>query len=141
MRGVYYSACSLCYKTIAQFHQKCLLMRDCFTIQAFTITRVHCTTCSYMLNSKHLSLVNKIGDKTEFTITRVHCTYKIHTLEVQKVLTAPLSDILPMAFGLHSWNKVLIGNWRIVGVNIARWRYVFLGVWRWSTVTMEYRHG
>ena len=30
---------------------------------------------NYMLNSKHLSLVNKIGDKTEFTITRVHCTY------------------------------------------------------------------
>ena len=29
MRGFYYSACSLCYKTIAQFHQKCLLMRDC----------------------------------------------------------------------------------------------------------------
>ena len=29
MRGVYYSACSLCYKTIAQFQQKCLLMRDC----------------------------------------------------------------------------------------------------------------
>ena len=26
-----------------------------------------------MLNSKQLSLVNKIGDKTEFTITRVHC--------------------------------------------------------------------
>ena len=29
---------------------------------------------NYMLNSEHLSLVNKIGDKTEFTITRVHCT-------------------------------------------------------------------
>ena len=28
---------------------------------------------NYMLNSEHLSLVNKIGDKTEFTITRVHC--------------------------------------------------------------------
>ena len=28
---------------------------------------------NYMLNSKHLSLVNKIGDKPEFTITRVHC--------------------------------------------------------------------
>ena len=27
-----------------------------------------------MLNSVNLSLVNKIGDKTEFTITRVHCT-------------------------------------------------------------------
>ena len=26
-----------------------------------------------MLNSKHLSLVNKVGDETEFTITRVHC--------------------------------------------------------------------
>ena len=25
------------------------------------------------MNSKHLSLVNKIGDKTEFTIIRVHC--------------------------------------------------------------------
>ena len=28
-----------------------------------------------MLNSEHLSLVNKIGDKTEFTITRVHCIW------------------------------------------------------------------
>ena len=28
---------------------------------------------NYMLNSKHLSLVNQIGDKTKFTITRVHC--------------------------------------------------------------------
>ena len=30
---------------------------------------------NYMLNSEHLSLVNKIGDKTEFTITRVHCIW------------------------------------------------------------------
>ena len=29
MRGVHYSACGLCYKKIAQFHQKCSLMRDC----------------------------------------------------------------------------------------------------------------
>ena len=29
---------------------------------------------NYMLNSEHLSLVNKTGDKTEFTITRVHCS-------------------------------------------------------------------
>ena len=27
---------------------------------------------NYMLNGEHLSLVNKIGDKTEFTITRVY---------------------------------------------------------------------
>ena len=31
---------------------------------------------NYMLNSKYLSLLNKIGDKTEFTITRVHCISK-----------------------------------------------------------------
>ena len=31
---------------------------------------------NYMLNSKHLSLVNKIGDKTEFTTTRVHCNWE-----------------------------------------------------------------
>ena len=29
---------------------------------------------NYMLNSEHLSLVSKIGDKTEFIITRVHCS-------------------------------------------------------------------
>ena len=29
MRGAHYSACSLCYKKFAQFHQKCSLMRDC----------------------------------------------------------------------------------------------------------------
>ena len=29
IRGVHYSACSSCYKKIAQFHQKCSLMRDC----------------------------------------------------------------------------------------------------------------
>ena len=29
MRGVYYSACTLCFKTISADHQKCLLMRDC----------------------------------------------------------------------------------------------------------------
>ena len=29
---------------------------------------------NYMLNSEHLSLVNKIGDKIEFTVTRVHCS-------------------------------------------------------------------
>ena len=32
---------------------------------------------NYMLNSEHLSLVNKIGDKTEFTITRVHCIFTV----------------------------------------------------------------
>ena len=38
---------------------------------------------NYVLNSEHLSLVNKIGDKSEFTITRVHCTKKFCNLEVR----------------------------------------------------------
>ena len=51
MRGVYYSACSLCYKTIAQFHQKCLLMRDCLLFRRL-ILPVHCTTTKCpLLNS------------------------------------------------------------------------------------------
>ena len=33
----------------------------------------------YMLNSEHLSLVNKIGDKTEFTITKAPLGSTIHT--------------------------------------------------------------
>ena len=37
MRGVYYSACSLCYKTISQFHQKRLLMRDCLLFRRLLI--------------------------------------------------------------------------------------------------------
>ena len=40
---------------------------------------------NYMLNSEHLSLVNKIGDKTEFTITRVHCSYLWFKLETTGV--------------------------------------------------------
>ena len=41
---------------------------------------------NYMLNSEHLSLVNKIGDKTEFTITRVHCTSKSIISEKEAVI-------------------------------------------------------
>ena len=47
-----------------------------------------------MLNSKHLSLVKKIGDKTKFTITRVHCTnYNIYffLLLTQQIIRRDLS--------------------------------------------------
>ena len=55
MRGVYYSACSLCYKTIAQFHQKCLLMRDCLLFRRLLLPESTvptsymqlCQRCSY----------------------------------------------------------------------------------------------
>ena len=33
MRGVYYSACSLCYITISVIKQKYLLMRDCLLLR------------------------------------------------------------------------------------------------------------
>ena len=46
-----------------------------------------------MLNSKHLSLVNKIGDKTEFTITRVHCT------TVEKIPPIPKCPAGPATLG------------------------------------------
>ena len=52
---------------------------------------------NYMLNSKHLSLVNKIGDKTEFTITRVHCICPNKVVsKPQNFLIAPSNvDVVP----------------------------------------------
>ena len=48
MRGVYYSACSLCYKTIAQFHQKCLLMRDCLLFRRLLLPESTVPRTSYI---------------------------------------------------------------------------------------------
>ena len=47
MRGVHYSACSLCYKKISQFHQKCSLMRDCslfrrLLLPEYTVFTINC---------------------------------------------------------------------------------------------------
>ena len=42
MRGVHYSACSLCYKKNRPVSPKMFTNERLFTIQAFTITRVHC---------------------------------------------------------------------------------------------------
>ena len=55
MRGVYYSACSLCYKTIAQFHKKCLLMRDCLLFRRLllpesTVSKEKNITCLHTPN-------------------------------------------------------------------------------------------
>ena len=64
---------------------------------------------NYMLNSEHLSLVNKIGDKTEFTITRVHCT----CLYIERVgmfmFTKCLSNSLQKMKFLTEGSKIL--NW------------------------------
>ena len=54
---------------------------------------------NYMLNNKHLSIVNKIGDKTEFTITRVHCTCLLDILELQLSLNLTKQSLLLMIEG------------------------------------------
>ena len=48
MRGVYYSACSLCYKTISADHQKCLLMRDCLLFKRLLLPE---STVSFELST------------------------------------------------------------------------------------------
>ena len=46
MRGVYNSACSLCYKSISADHQKCLLMRDCLLFKRLLIPESTVLTCA-----------------------------------------------------------------------------------------------
>ena len=48
---------------------------------------------NYMLNSEHLSLVNKIGDKTEFTITRVHCNSDLNTMTIKNSYWRKAADV------------------------------------------------
>ena len=43
---------------------------------------------NYMLNSEHLSLVNKIGDKTEFTITKAPLGSTIHTESILSAINS-----------------------------------------------------
>ena len=56
--GVYYSACSLCYKTIAQFHQKCLLMRDCLLFRRLLLPE---STVYLLLNDKNFDQKKVMG--------------------------------------------------------------------------------
>ena len=58
---------------------------------------------NYMLNSKHLSLVNKIGDKTEFTITRVHCITWLEPL-----VTTKTTIYIQVLYVLHKSFFVLV---------------------------------
>ena len=64
MRGVYYSTCSLYYKTIARFHQKCLLMRDCLLFRRLLLpeSTVHnyvLRWSGFFLSDVSLALWNK----------------------------------------------------------------------------------
>ena len=59
-------------------HENDLLQWTLITVNNLSLVNIFGETgrlfynINYMLNSKHLLLVNKIGDKTKFTITRVH---------------------------------------------------------------------
>ena len=58
-------------------------------VNIFGETRRLFYNINYMLNSKDLSLVNKIGDEIKFTITRVHCI-TFSTLEMTEVVSAEM---------------------------------------------------
>ena len=84
MRGVHYSACSLCYKKIAQFHQKCSLMRDCslfrrlllpeytvynVAILFFSFNWLHCTIFINKYDHSHIDINDcRVHSETTQTI-------------------------------------------------------------------------
>ena len=68
-----------------------------------------------MLNSKYLSLVNKICDKTEFTITRVHCTWSKHSIYGYMQISSFVCEIEPhitFTIKFHV-SATIIGKWEI----------------------------
>ena len=73
---------------------------------------------NYMLNSKHLSLVKKIGDKTEFTITRVHCTKfaneKLHSRKacIKTNIGEETFQMVKMSHYSARWRKYHKKKWR-----------------------------
>ena len=58
-----------------------------------------------MLNSKPLSLVNKIGDKTEFTITRVHCTGNVNCMLIFPDNTKEMPSQMSIQARVGRWSK------------------------------------
>mgnify|MGYP001424372123 CR=1 FL=1 len=68
-----YEVLSLIINTVYSGNSKRLNSKQSLISNIFWCKHRLFYNINYMLNSKHHSLVNKIGDKTEFTITRVHC--------------------------------------------------------------------
>ena len=70
MRGVYYLACSLCYKTFTQFQQKCLLMRDYLLFKRLLLPES--TVCTYVgietftLKTTHVSRIARIQTTNDY---------------------------------------------------------------------------
>mgnify|MGYP007015527734 CR=1 FL=1 len=70
MRGVCYSACSLCYKTISADHQKCLLMRDYLLFKRLLLPES--TVCTYVgietftLKTTHVSRIARLRTTNDY---------------------------------------------------------------------------
>ena len=94
---------------------------------------------NYRLNSEHLSLVNKIGDKTEFTITRVHCiwgqfwkntserlTHTIFSMAVIKRRFYPQNGICTKEYNIWSKMPVKSGLEKFILISLDAWNYFHL---------------
>ena len=89
---------------------------------------------NYMLNSKHLSLVNKIGDKTEFTITRVHCIwFESHSESrtVTRLLAKRKYDVSSIKSKMQKWIKTWWTFW--FTSRLERIGYFLAKFWRNSS--------
>ena len=81
----------ICQKSLGTKYVQCtLIIVNAWIVNNLSLVNIFGETgrffynINYMLNSEHLSLVNKIGDKTEFTITRVRCTvWNLNQLLIQ----------------------------------------------------------
>ena len=113
---------------------------------------------NYMLNSEHLSLVNKIGDKTEFTITRVHCIkfmyyYNICSIPLlwECTTNSPINMLIPMtkinkignnSFHLFLHNKSSLNQkWLWISSSIRGWlSFSVISLWpiSWSNSCDNY---
>ena len=84
-----------------------------------------------MLNSIHLSLVNKSGDKTEFTITRVHCIWCqfIQHLEQKYQWSISFAENFSLCQAFDSSSENDIANFfaSIVGILQGAVQYDFNG--------------
>ena len=87
MRGVHYSACSLCYKKIAQFHQKCSLMRDCSLFRRLLLPEYTAQWC-VLTNSSPLG----VG---QAPVENSWGTYKIKNIAQKKLALKGTFRLIP----------------------------------------------
>ena len=103
---------------------------------------------NYMLNSKQLSLVNKIGDKTEFTITRVHCIWAVSFIHQFRVPTFTMwflaqnlkffQNQIPLGFTIHTERHQFYWDQRIMRIPTYYWE-LFWNMWRVNSFLYKHK--